>query len=223
MNTKCDKKKELIISQNIIMLQIGTKIHRVYLMKKRIFLFSLLLNLAVHGQTNTNISFSEVMFYALETNGEFIELHNPSNDSSFDLSKYHVIYSTSSADTIIEFNKGTLLKPNNYAVVFENDYDFNNGVYSQMITDSSLVLQIDNGKFGSSGMANTGDRTLYLLSELGDTIDTYTYTANNKMGYSDEKINISEQNNFENWGNSEAVHGTPGFKNSVSPRHEELE
>ncbi|MBU0476015.1 MAG: lamin tail domain-containing protein [Bacteroidetes bacterium] len=191
-------------------------------MKKGIFIYFLLINFYIYAQTKTAISLSEVMFYPLETNGEFIELYNSSHNLSFNLSKYKIIYSTSSADTIVEFNNGIILKPKNYAVILENDYNFSEGIYSSLITDSTLVLQIDNGKYGSSGMANTSDRAIYLINEIGDTIDTYTYTANNSAGYSDEKILVEEDNNFENWSNSSLLNGTPGFNNSVSPKNNDL-
>ena len=191
-------------------------------MKNGILYFFLLLQFSIYAQTGSSISFSEVMFYPLEANGEFIELYNSSSDSSINLSKYKIIYHTSSADTIIGFKSGTLLHPNSYAVILENDYDSTNGIYFQFIPDTTLVLQIDNGKFGSSGMANSSNRTLHLLNVIGDTIDTYTYSANNKKGYSDEKINEADSNYIENWGNSISKHGTPGFKNSVSPRDYDL-
>lgn len=191
-------------------------------MKKGIILYFLLLHLTIYAQINNSITISEVMFYPLETNGEFIELYNSSNNTSVNLSKYHIIYYTSSADSIVEFLDGTTLQPNSFAIIFENDYSFSDGIYSRLVTDSTLVLQIDNGKFGSSGMANSSDRTISLLNEIGDTVNTYTYKANNSKGYSDEKINLDERNNIDNWKNSQVLHGTPGYKNSVSPRDFDL-
>jgi Lamin Tail Domain len=191
-------------------------------MKNGIILYFLLLYLTIYAQINNSITISEVMFYPLETNGEFIELYNSSNSASINLSKYHIIYYTSGADSIVEFLDGMILKPNNFAVILENDYSFIDGIYSELVPDLTLVLQIDNGKFGSSGMANTSDRTIYLLNEIGDTIDTHTYKANNSKGYSDEKIILDEENNIDNWKNSQVLHGTPGYKNSVSPRDFDL-
>jgi len=190
-------------------------------MRKWVSLLLLLVSLNVSAQTS-NISLSEVMFYPLETNGEFVELYNLSPNLSVDLSKYQIIYSSSAADTIVAFNSGTILPPKNYAVIFENDYDFTNGVYINLATDSTLILQIDNGKFGSSGMANTSDRQIFLLNEIGDTIDTYTYSANNSAGFSDEKILVNELNLPENWSNSNVLNGTPGFYNSISPKYYDL-
>ena len=150
-------------------------------MKKRIIVFSLLLHLLNWAQETKSVHISEIMFYPLETNGEYIELYNSSN-TAIDLSKYKIIYSTSSVDTIVEYKDGTNLPPNNFAIIFENDYDFTNGKYFSLISDTTLVLQIDNSKFGSSGMANTSDRFVYLVNSKNDTIDIHQYTANNKAG-----------------------------------------
>ncbi|MCF6269662.1 MAG: lamin tail domain-containing protein [Melioribacteraceae bacterium] len=194
-------------------------------MKKGIVLFLFLWQLSIFAQIGSSIIFSEVMFSPLETNGEFIELYNVSSDSSIDLRKFHIIYSTSAADSIIEFNdeEGIVLPPSSYAIIFENDYDFADGLYQNLVPNAALVLQIDNGKFGSSGMANSSNRTIHLLDEVGDTISTYTYSANNSAGISDEKIDIEGANSEENWGNSIVPHGTPGFRNSISPRDYDLE
>lgn len=190
-------------------------------MRKWVSLLLLLVSLNISAQTSS-IALSEVMFYPLETNGEFVELYNLSPNLSVDLSKYQIIYSSSAADTIVAFNSGTILPPKNYAVIFENDYDFTNGVYINLASDSTLILQIDNGKFGSSGMANTSDRQIFLLNEIGDTIDTYIYSANNSAGFSDEKILVNELNLPQNWSNSHVLNGTPGFYNSISPKYYDL-
>ena len=194
-------------------------------MKKGILLFLFLWQLSIFAQIDSSIIFSEVMFYPSETNGEFIELYNSSPDSSINLTKFQIIYSTSAADTIIEFDSeiGAVLPPKSYAIIFENDYDFTNGLYLDLVPNTALMLQIDNGKFGSSGMANTSDRTINLLNEVGDTIDTYTYSANNSAGISDEKIDAESRDSEDNWGNSIVQHGTPGFRNSISPRDYDLE
>ena len=110
-----------------------------------------------------------------------------------------------------------LLPPNSFAVIFEGDYDFQNGIYKSLIPSSALVLKINDNAFGSSGMSNTSDRTLYLLNPLSDTLSTYTYSANNSAGISDEKILMTNDNSASNWANSLNINGTPGFKNSVTP------
>ena len=185
-------------------------------MKKGIIIFSLLLQFHAWAQDTTSIHISEIMFYPQEANGEYIELYN-SSDSSIDINNYRIVYSTSSADTIVSFAHSTILPPKHFAAVFENDYDFSSGEYMKLITDTTLVLQIDNSKFGSSGMSNTSDRFVYLLDNNNDTIDVHMYITDNVRGYSDEKINLEAKNDSTNWSNSKVINGTPGKRNSVSP------
>ena len=194
-------------------------------MKKGVLLLLFLGQLTILPQINSTIIFSELMFYPMETNGEFIEIYNSSLDSSINLENFHIIYSTSSADTIVELRSeiGSVLPSKSYAVIFENDYNFINGLYLDLVPDNVLMLKIDNGKFGSSGMANKSDRIIYLLNEIGDTIDTHTYSANNSAGISDEIIDVETRKSENNWENSTLLHGTPGFRNSVSLSDYDLE
>ncbi len=66
-------------------------------------------------------------------------------------------------------------------------------------------------------MANTSDRPIWLLSASDDTIDVYTYSANNSQTHSDEKIHAESDSSQSNWANSIPSNGTPGFRNSVTP------
>ena len=188
-------------------------------MKEKFIFFFFLLRI-LFAQSDNGIIITEIMFNPLEPNGEFVELFN-ATDSAVNLSGYRIKYSTAKADTIITVNNGMLLPPQHYAVIFENDYDLLNGEYIKIISDSTLVLQIDNGKFGSYGMANSSNRTIVLLTETNDTVDYYTYSADNKKGYSDEKI-CNTSNAAENWSNSKILHGTPGKTNSVSQKNYDL-
>ncbi len=157
------------------------------------------------------------MFNPQSGNNEFIELYNTSETDTVDLNGFKIKYQTSSPDLIIAVNDSTLLPPNSFAVIFEGDYDFQNGIYKSLIPSIALVLKISDNAFGSSGMANTSDRSLYLLDPLSDTLSTYTYSANNSAGISDEKILMTNDNSASNWANSLTINGTPGFKNSVTP------
>lgn len=158
-----------------------------------------------------NILLSEVMFIPNESNSEFIELVNIS-DFPVNLSDYKIKYHTTSPDEIISSNNNYILYPNKFAVVLEADYDITNGIYKDRIPDSALVFVLDDNAFGSGGMANTSDRSVYLISSLDDTVDAFTYSANNKSGYSDERVSYKDSV----WLNSIIQNGTPGQKNSVS-------
>ena len=158
------------------------------------------------------------MFNPLESNGEFIEIFNLSPTDSVNLLSYKIKYQTSKEDNILTVDSTFfLIPPKSFAVIFEGDYDFENGNYLSLIPAGSIIFKIEDNAFGSSGMANSSDRTLYLISSSGDTVDTYTYTADNNKGISDEKIIENNINTDDNWKNSRVLNGTPGFKNSVTP------
>ncbi len=167
------------------------------------------------------------MFNAPSGANEFMELYNTSETETIDLNglKFKIKESTGNADLITAQNGLTLLPPKSFAVVFEGDYDFQNGIYNSLVPASALVLKIGDNAFGSSGMSNTADRTILLLNSANDTLSAYTYSANNGAsgsGISDEKILMTSDNSQSNWANSLRVNGTPGFKNSATPINNDL-
>jgi hypothetical protein len=183
-------------------------------MKSLLFLLFILISFNQYTQTVHPV-FSEVMFSPQSGNNEFIEIYNPGSQP-INLSGYKIRYETSKADSIIAVNGSAILLPNSYALIFEGDYDIAGGVYNNLVPPSAIVLKIADNSFGTSGMSNTSDRTLKLISPLNDTVNIYTYTANNNSGYSDEKKNILGDNTLSNWGNSNKFNGTPGFTNSIA-------
>ncbi|MCH8942829.1 MAG: lamin tail domain-containing protein [Bacteroidetes bacterium] len=192
-------------------------------MKNKIILSVILLfTVNLFPQTDTALTFNEVMFKPSASNSEFIELFNTSITETIDLNNFKFKYHTSSTDIIISTGNGTLLPPKSYAVIFEGDYDFTNGIYSGLIPASALVLKLNNKAFGSSGMSNSSNRQIILFNSAGDTLDVYTYSANNSTGISDEKITTKKDNASTNWANSTQTNGTPGFRNSVTPLNNDL-
>ncbi|MCR4417055.1 MAG: lamin tail domain-containing protein [Ignavibacteria bacterium] len=188
-------------------------------MKRVLFLIIfLVLNLLAQNK-DTLIIFSEIMFYNSTSipNGEFIELFNTSYTDTIDLAGWKIKYYSSAADLIVDAGFGTKILPRQFAVIFENDYS---GGY--VVPSNALVLKISDNNFGSSGMANTTDRDVHLLNARNDTIWSYTYSANNSAGISDEKIVLIGDNSNSNWGNSIVVNGTPGSFNSISQREYDL-
>lgn len=183
------------------------------------FFFSL--GIFLQGQTDTSLTFSEIMFYPNGNNNEFIEIYNLSNIDSIDLSGFKIIYSTYSPD-LIEPMGTSILPPQSFAIIFEGDYDSISGIYNSMIPNNAIWFKINNSAFGASGMANTSDRNLYLINKTDDTIDVCTYSANNSIGISDEKILLSKNNFVQNWLNSHCTNGTPGKYNSVSPKENNI-
>ena len=185
-------------------------------MGKILFLF-LLLPIIISAQAEPDIIFSEIMFAPQSGNNEFIELYNLSENESVNLNKYKIKYQTSNPDNIESTGSGTILPPKSFAVIFEGDYDFNSGIYKSLIPSNALILKIGDNSFGSSGMSNSSQRILYLLNSIDEILETYTYTADNKNGISDEKIVLNNDTSQSNWANSTTENGTPGFGNSVTP------
>ncbi len=187
--------------------------------KNLLFLYSslILLSSPIIAQ---QVVLSEIMFRPDGSNNEFIELYNPSG-SSIDLSNYQIQYSTATPDFLEPHNGGsTILSPGEYVIIVEADFDIDNSPYT--FPPSALVVQLDDNAFGSSGMANTADRDIFLLNSSNDTLSTYTYTADNSEGISDEKITLNSNNSSSNWANSTSSNGTPGSKNSVAPKEKDL-
>lgn len=157
------------------------------------------------------------MFRPSGSNSEFIEIYNLSETEPCNLSGYSITYYGNNPDLLIAHEEGTLLQPNQFAVILEGDYDFESGVYKNIFPADALILVIDNNAFGRSGLSNSSDRDVLLISPNGDTLETYFYSANNDEGISDEKIILNKDNSPDNWANAIQFDGTPGFINSVAP------
>ena len=185
-------------------------------------IFCVLLPFNLSAQTGSSLTFSEIMFSPAETNGEFVEIYNTSTTETVDLTNYKFKYYTSSANNIVALSGGMLLGPGKFAVILQGSYDYVNGIYKTLIPAGTVVLKTSSNNFGSSVMANTTSRDVYLINASGQTIDTYTYSADNTAGISDEKYILFKDNSAANWKNSLATHGTPGKKNSVSPLNNDL-
>lgn len=190
-------------------------------MKKSFLFFCFVFILSYTSKAQSGITFSEIMFAPVSGTSEFVELYNLS-DSTIDLTGYQFKYYTAKIDEIISAGNRLKLAPHSFAVIFENDYDLNTGTYSGLVPASALVLKISDNAFGSTGMSNSSDRPLVLLNENSDTVDVYTYSADNEKGYSDEKIYLTNDNSPANWSNSKALNGTPGSQNSVTPLNYDL-
>lgn len=169
------------------------------------------------GQTGSVLTFSEIMFNPSESNGEFIEIYNSSTTETVNLTGFKIKYYTSNADNLVSFIGGMDLGPGKYAVIIESDYDYNNGVYKNLIPADAIVLKIGDTSFGTSGMANTTSRDISLLNATDVVLETYTYSADNNAGISDEKYLITKDNSSSNWRNGTTANGSPGKINSVTP------
>ena len=163
------------------------------------------------------IVLSEVMFNPSgnENYNEFIEIYNRSG-TEVDLSGYWIGDGTDS-DEIIDAGWGIVLLPDQFAVILDNGYFENSTDYDSLIPPEALVLTINGNTFGSRGLLNSAPEPVTLFNSDSLPIAEYTYTVNNLQGFSDEKINLTAEDDAVNWANSLVHHGTPGFKNSVTP------
>lgn len=192
-------------------------------MIKKILLITFILLSFSYSQSDTLLIFSEVMFSPTSGNNEFVEIYNLSNTQSVDLNSYSIKYYTSTADQLIDAGFGTILLPNSYAIIFENDYDIAAGIYNGVVPTNALILKIADNSFGGTGMANTTSRPLWLLNSVNDSVDYYFYSANNATAISDEKKILNRDSLQTNWANSLLTNGTPGFTNSVTPTNYDLQ
>lgn len=186
-------------------------------MYKKIFPIIIIFNTIAFSQADTSLILSEVMFYPLSGPNEFIELYNRSETESIDINGYKIKYHTSNPDVIINAGQGTILPPKSFAIILEGDYPFGSGIYDGLIPPEALVVKISDNAFGTNGMANTESRPVWLLRANNDTLESYTYSANNPQGRSDEKKVMIKDSSQTNWANSLVANGSPGFTNSVTP------
>jgi len=168
------------------------------------------------------IVLSEVMFNPSgnENYNEFIEIYNNS-DTEVDLSGYWIGDGVDS-DGIIDAGWGINLAPNQFAVILDNGYFENSTDYDSLIPPDALILTINGSTFGSRGLLNSAPETVTLFDFDSLVIAEYSYSVDNNQGFSDEKIRLSGGDDTINWSNSLVHHGTPGFKNSVSPADVDL-
>ncbi len=165
---------------------------------------------------------SEVMFdvQGADYHDEFVELYNCSSEA-VDLTGWQFSDSTGT-DDLQDAGYGLLLHPGQFAVILDGSYFENSTTYDSIIPPEALILKISDGAFGSGGLANTRPERLTLIDAGGREIDAYRYSVDNSPGYSDEKIILCSAQVEGNWANSLTAGGTPGFKNSVSPRDLDL-
>ncbi len=161
------------------------------------------------------IILSEIMFNPAgpERSDEYIEIFNRSGSFSVDLNNWQ-IGDQDGLDMIIDAGEGTILSPGQYGIIFDEDYFNSEQSYLLVIPERALLLSIDDRTFGSGGLSNSRDETIRLVNAKGFINASFTYTADNSSGYSEEKIDCKHPDILSNWENSLAAGGTPGYKNS---------
>jgi hypothetical protein len=184
-------------------------------MNRKWGLLLLITYVTAYTQQDTSLIISEIMFYPQSGNNEYIEIYN-TGTVSIDLNGFRIKYYNAADDIITDAGWGTMLPPLGFAVIFEGDYEFISGIYSGIVPPSALKMIISDNSFGATGMANTSDRPVKLLSPTASLLDQRFYTADNTSGYSEEKIIMNHDSLDANWSNSLVFNGTPGYRNSVT-------
>jgi len=105
-----------------------------------------------------------------------------------------------------------------FGLLLDPDYELGVGAYAPLPGDAILLL-LDDGTFGRSGLSNTQAETIVLLNAQGDTIDTHTYSIGNDEGFTEERTRGIE----DLWSATLWRGRTPGSINSISPKEMDLE
>ncbi len=165
---------------------------------------------------NAQIVLSEIMYNPEENESvnEFIEIVNTSSTDTLDLSGW-LICDKSGCDQIETFSRDAKLPPGGYGVLFGGGYSLTDGIYREIIPESTLMLKVDDSRIGN-GLGNESD-SLYVYDQNGVQVVMMGYTNVAGEGYSLEKIRLENGDASENWIQSLDSLGTPGSINSVSP------
>jgi hypothetical protein len=151
--------------------------------------------------------------FGSEHHNEFVEIVNIGIDT-VSLDGWRIGDNTDT-DQIVDAGNGLQLEPAQYGVILDPDY-FADPVAYRSIPSTCLVASLDGATFGHSGFSNSTAETVRLIDPSGFEVAVYTYEPDNESGYSDEKIDIRNEDSARNWADCIRYGGTPGFQNSVS-------
>ena len=152
------------------------------------------------------IIINEIMYNPIGGDSdEFIELYNPSETESVDMSGWQL------EGVALNFPYGTVLLPQSYLIVVKNDVQFRQTYGSGLFVAAQYEGVLDNG-----------GENLVLKDRQGNVIDEVRYdddmpwtTVPDGNGQSLELIDPNQNNNQAmNWAASFSVGGTPGAINS---------
>ncbi|RKY56103.1 MAG: hypothetical protein DRP93_02050 [Candidatus Neomarinimicrobiota bacterium] len=164
---------------------------------------------------NAQILLNEFMIDPDNDNtGEFVEIYN-AGDSLVNMSAF-LFCDAQDTDAVIPY-PDSLLLPGHYGLILDPDYSHE---YDYLIPDSITCFSINDSRFGMYGISNSTQKPFALLFPDHQISDIYL-TGNQiwpKAGYSIERIRSQDSL----WGSSLNISGTPGFRNSISPKDHEI-
>jgi len=175
------------------------------------------LSLLFNNEVQAQITFSEVMYdvSTQEYHDEFIEIFNISDRDSIDVTGW-TFSDSMGIDDILPYQGGNKIGPRRYALILDGSYFNNSETYDSLLTDSLIILKIGDNSFGKNGLSNSKAEWLTVRDSAGQIMAEYTYSIDNRPGFSDEKIDLDNPLDSLNWSNSKVEGGTPGYKNSVA-------
>lgn len=179
---------------------------------------SILVGLTIFSGASAQVILTEVMFDPAgpEASDEFVEIYNPGSEP-VDLSGWQIGDGTGFDNLAETPGSGLILQAQQYAVILDLDYFLDSSsTYNALIPPEALILTIEGTTLGSGGLSNSTAETVMLLNAAQDTVQRYLYSIGNTPGYSDEKIELAEDNSPANWGDSRRLHGTPGSRNTLT-------
>jgi hypothetical protein len=149
-----------------------------------------------------------------DNTGEYIEIYN-AGDTVIDLSLYYIC-DAQDTDKIIPF-PDALLYPGQYGLLLDPDYS---GEYDHLLPDSIPCFSIPDSRFGMYGISNSTHKPFSILSQELEIIDIY---ITGSPVWPDATFSI-ERDRFQDtlWSMSSDPFGTPGFRNSSSPKDHDL-
>ncbi len=149
-----------------------------------------------------------------ENTGEFIEIVNMS-DSIIVLTQYFLC-DAQDTDRVIAF-PDSLLLPGQYGLILDPNYA---GEYDSLIPDSISCFTIEDSRFGMYGISNSTSKPFSLLDTQGQISDSYVTGTPDwpDPGFTMERCRTNENL----WQQSLYFGGTPGTRNSTSPKDREL-
>lgn len=150
-----------------------------------------------------------------ENTGEYLELYNYS-DSTICLTSFFIC-DEQDTDAIFPF-PDSMIFANSYAIILDPDYL---GEYDLSIPDSIARLTIGDSRFGMYGISNSTQKYFSVLSKDKLVIDTY---LSGTPEWPDENFSC-ERFRWQDtlWLPSRISGGTPGYRNSVSPKNTQIE
>lgn len=124
-----------------------------------------------------------------------------------------------SADVLV-FGETSVLVPGERCLIVDPDYAGGDRPYGNFI--DVFQATIEDGAIGSAGLDNVEPETLSLISAMGDTVSSVTYAVGTE-GHSYERVLSGAFDGEETWAFSKWLGGTPGKRNSVSPKRYDVE